>query len=105
MQLSKPLLAALIVLCTVVILIANATVLRGSAATSLEAARPIFDLRRALRGRSAGVSEPELEPSDLLAFVGVFTALKPERRQSLRDTWFPATPELLQEYAVVCART
>lgn len=107
MQLSRPLLAVLIVICTVVILAANATVLRGSAAASSQTAWHNQALRRALRSNSAGDGQPTVAPSELLAFVGVFTALKPERRQSLRETWFPSTPDLLQQYGklIVCCLT
>ena len=97
MQLSRPVLVVLIVICTVVILAANAIVLGGSAASSSAAARHKYSLRRALTNASVTNQLPTLAPSELTAFVGVFTALKPDRRQALRESWFPSSPELLQK--------
>ena len=97
MQLSRPVLVVLIVICTIVILAANAIVLGGSAASSSAAARRKYSLRRALADTSGTNQLPTLASSELIAFVGVFTALKPDRRQALRETWFPSSPELLQK--------
>ena len=38
----------------------------------------------------------KLPDHELLAFVGVFTALKPDRRQALRDAWFPSSVDQLE---------
>ena len=90
MQLSRPLWIILAIACALILLASNAINSSSSATFPLKQARTTRSQRRDL---SLSTSEPKtaLPQSSLLAFVGVFTAIKPERRLALRSTWSSAS--------------
>ncbi len=90
MQLSRQLWVVLTVACALILLASNAINSRPGSGASSDKARLTYSSRRDLRVGVGNLQEP-LPASSLLAFVGVFTATKPERRQAVRATWFPAS--------------
>lgn len=88
MQLSRQLWVVLTVACTLILLASNAINSSLSSDSPSTRARLAYSARRDLH---AETPDALLPTSSLLAFVGVFTATKPERRQAVRSTWFPSS--------------
>ena len=90
MQLSRPLWIILAIACALILLASNAVHTSTWTTAAFDQARSARIQRRDL-SLTTGERKTALPHSSLLAFVGVFTALKPERRQALRSTWFPSS--------------
>lgn len=101
MQLSRQLWVILAIACALILLASNAINSSISTTTPFKQRSSIRTERRDL---SLSVSEPKtsLSPSSLIAFVGVFTAIKPERRLALRSTWFPSSEAELRRQGCTC---
>ena len=89
MQLSRRLWIILAVACAFVLLTSNFIISSDWTTAPFKQARSARSQKRDVR-LSISTHKTELPPP-LLAFVGVFTAIKPERRLALRSTWFPSS--------------
>lgn len=98
MQVFQAVWFALIVACTIIYVAFNSNKLINSPATPFALAPKIDLLPRKLMNSSGAAQLATAVAPELLAFVGVFTALRPERRRSLRDTWFPSSLEQLDRF-------
>ena len=97
MQLSRPLWLVLAVAGALILLASNAINSSSSSKVSSQEARLTYSKHRDFR--AGDDLDTALVPSTLLAFVGVMTAAKPERRQVVRSTWFPSSEADLARYA------
>lgn len=89
MQLSRPIWVLLAFACALILLASN-VINSWTTVVSSNQARLKYIARRDLRV-ALGEPKAQLPPSTLLAFVGVLTATKPERRQAVRSSWFPSS--------------
>lgn len=85
---------ALAIICTFVFAAFNFANPRDVFAASPSARQklsPSYNCACNLATVAGETDRPAPDAPKVLAFVGVFTALKPERRHSLRATWFPSS--------------
>ncbi|KAL3151040.1 hypothetical protein ABBQ38_012910 [Trebouxia sp. C0009 RCD-2024] len=96
MQLSRPLWIILAIACALIVLAANTINSSTTTTAAFARARSTYHQGSDLSG-APDVVKTVVPSSSLLAFVGVFTAIKSDRRQALRSTWFPSSEtELLR---------
>ena len=98
MQLSRPLWLVLAVAGALILLASNAINSSDSTTTSSQEARPKYSKDQDVR--AGDPLKTPLPTSSLLAFVGVMTAARHERRQAVRSTWFPSSEADLARYAL-----
>ena len=80
--------------CTLVLLAGNFS--NSAAWTSFRSPRTATSLRSFMHAQPNETLSIG-SPSHLVAFVGVFTGDKPDRRRALRSTWFPSSEAALNK--------
>lgn len=77
------------VACALILLVSN-VINSSTPGSSSEQAQKTYSRRRDLHNEIKH-AKTSLPASTVQAFVGVFTATKPERRHAVRSTWFPSS--------------